>query len=86
MKKFVLPNFRRYTDFEKLTNIGYHAILLHMRISLHDTPELFQLAVPPCFWQRTAENSERTARALAVLSFAEPLAAQDSRLKRDVDG
>jgi hypothetical protein len=69
-----------------LTKIGYYAILLHMRISSHDTPELFLLAVPPCFWQRTAENSERTASALAVLSFAEPSAAQDFRRKRDVDG
>jgi hypothetical protein len=34
---------------------------------------------------KTAENSERTAGAAAVLEFAKPSAAQDFRGERDVD-
>jgi hypothetical protein len=35
---------------------------------------------------KTAENSERTADAAAVLAFAKPSAAQDFRREGDVDG
>ena len=43
-------------------------------------------AVLGFFPTKTAENSERTADAAAVLVFAKPSAAQDFRGEGDVDG
>jgi hypothetical protein len=58
-----------------------------MRISSYDA---LQLAGPPLPFlllaTKTAQNSQRTAVTLTVLSFAEPSAAQDFRRERDGDG
>ena len=51
-------------------------MVVAMRILSHDA----------LIFSKTAENSDRTVGAAAVLLFAVPLSAQDFRGERDIDG